>query len=78
EVRDDGSGLPEEGGETLKEGIGLGNTRTRLEQLYGTTHRFELSNAPNGGLVVSLMIPFRAEFQGGQKVHSDEGSSPNR
>jgi two-component system LytT family sensor kinase len=78
EVRDDGSGLPEESGETLKEGIGLGNTRTRLQQLYGTTHRFELSNAPNGGLVVSLMIPFREEFQGGPKVHSDEDSSPDR
>ncbi|MFI5173487.1 MAG: sensor histidine kinase [Terriglobia bacterium] len=78
EVRDDGSGLPEESGENLKEGIGLGNTRTRLQQLYGTTHRFELSNAPNGGLVVSLMIPFREEFQGGPKVHSDEDSSPDR
>jgi two-component system, LytTR family, sensor kinase len=77
EVRDDGSGLTEEVGENLKEGIGLGNTRTRLQQLYGAAHQFHLSNASNGGLVVSLMIPFRAESPGGPKVHSDEDSSPD-
>lgn len=61
EVRDDGPGLPEgeEGG--WKEGVGLSNTRARLAQLYGRAHRFELANAPGGGLQVTLAIPFRAE-----------------
>ncbi|MDT5156950.1 MAG: two-component system, LytTR family, sensor kinase [Acidobacteriota bacterium] len=58
-VRDNGPGLatitrPEDG---LKEGLGLKNTRARLEQLYGASHRFEISNAPGGGLVVTLIIP---------------------
>jgi sensor histidine kinase YesM len=58
-VRDNGPGLiaitrPDDG---LKEGLGLSNTRARLEQLYGAAHRFELENAPGGGLIVTLEIP---------------------
>jgi two-component system LytT family sensor kinase len=58
-VRDNGPGLaaitrPDEG---LREGLGLSNTRARLEQLYGAAHRFELENAPGGGLIVTLEIP---------------------
>ncbi|HEX7314452.1 MAG TPA: histidine kinase [Pyrinomonadaceae bacterium] len=58
-VRDNGPGLaaitrPDDG---LKEGLGLSNTRARLEQLYGAAHRFELENAPDGGLLVTLEIP---------------------
>lgn len=57
-VRDNGCGLPQE--PAIKEGIGLTNTRALLQQLYGSQHRFKLSNAPEGGAVVELMIPFRA------------------
>jgi sensor histidine kinase YesM len=58
-VRDNGPGLraitrPQDG---LREGLGLSNTRARLEQLYGGSHRFELENAPDGGLLVTLEIP---------------------
>ncbi len=60
EVRDDGPGLPEKG-EAWKEGVGLANTRARLSQLYGDAHRFDLANAPGGGLVVTITIPFREE-----------------
>ena len=54
-VRDNGAGEPP-GGFT-REGIGLGNTRARLRELYGERHRFELANHPEGGLVVRLRLP---------------------
>jgi two-component system, LytTR family, sensor kinase len=54
-VRDNGAGEPP-GGFT-REGIGLGNTRARLREMYGDRHRFELANHPEGGLVVRLTIP---------------------
>jgi LytS/YehU family sensor histidine kinase len=56
EVCDNGAGLkPEEGS---REGIGLGNTRARLLQLYGRSQALRMHNAPTGGLVVSVDIPF--------------------
>ena len=58
-VRDDGPGLPAGPPEGLKEGLGLANTRARLEQLYGPAQRFEVANAPEGGWVVAMTIPFR-------------------
>ncbi len=59
EVSDDGPGLSGEPQSAFGKGIGLSNTRARLEQLYGRDHRFELCNRPEGGLRVSLDIPFR-------------------
>jgi signal transduction histidine kinase len=40
-------------------GIGLANTRARLEKLYGAGQRLELSNRPQGGLHVDITIPFK-------------------
>lgn len=54
QIKDDGPGL----GENFREGIGIANTRARLERLYGDAHRFEMKNAKEGGLVVSVEIPF--------------------
>jgi len=42
-------------------GIGLANTRTRLEKLYGEDQTFELREVNTGGVQVSLTIPFRTE-----------------
>ena len=56
EVRDNGAGLAP--GRQPKEGVGLSNTRARLKHLYGELHRFELGNAPGGGLAVRLELPF--------------------
>ncbi len=42
------------------EGIGLSNTRERLERHFGATAMLLISNAPEGGAVVTLRLPFRA------------------
>jgi signal transduction histidine kinase len=55
-VHDDGPGIA---GTPPAEGIGLGNTRARLSQLYGTNHRLELTSGPQGGLCVDIAIPYR-------------------
>jgi sensor histidine kinase YesM len=60
QVKDNGPGLNQ--GESLsgrvKEGLGLANTRARLEQMYLAAYRFEMRDAPEGGLQVTLEIPF--------------------
>lgn len=62
EVGDNGAGLGGNG--PTGEGVGLSNTRARLRTLYGAAHRFELRDAPGGGLRVWLTIPFRKEDPG--------------
>jgi two-component sensor histidine kinase len=57
EVADNGVGL--QGKVEIDEGVGLSNTRARLVQLYGEAHRFEFSEGSDGGLVVTLEIPWR-------------------
>lgn len=64
EVRDNGNGLPEAGRPV--EGVGVSNTRARLQQLYGSAHRFEFRNGEHGGLRVSVVIPFRLANNGSE------------
>lgn len=61
QVSDNGAGLPAGGGDGLREGVGLSNTRARLAQLYGDDHRFELENGKGRekGLRVTIEIPYR-------------------
>jgi LytS/YehU family sensor histidine kinase len=61
EVWDDGPGLTQAPPVNLKGGIGLANTRARLQQLYGPAHRFDLRNGDSRGLVVTLEIPFHED-----------------
>jgi len=58
EVRDNGPGLTGNGGAGA--GLGLSNTRARLSELYGASHRFDLVNVapPGGGAVATIDIPF--------------------
>jgi LytS/YehU family sensor histidine kinase len=57
-VRDTGPGLPDDPTGALASGVGLSNTRRRLETLYGDSHRFQLENHRNGGLEVRIEIPY--------------------
>jgi len=59
EISDDGIGLTRFDGSVPLEGVGLRNTRARLQQLYNHDHRLILEDAPGGGCVVKIHIPFR-------------------
>ena len=63
QVRDNGPGLSKHRTSDIlfKKGLGLANTETRLERLYGAAHLFDLSNNPDGGLIVTLEIPFHKD-----------------
>jgi two-component system LytT family sensor kinase len=60
-VRDNGSGLSEAKLSAFNKGVGLTNTRSRLQHLYGESHRFEFSEPLAGGLAVTIVIPFVSE-----------------
>jgi signal transduction histidine kinase len=68
-VTDDGPGFPESesirsnggsgaAGSSEPAGIGLANTRARLEQLYGKEAHLRIENGGRGGAVVILSLPF--------------------
>jgi two-component system, LytTR family, sensor kinase len=59
QVRDDGPGMPSSGPSRSRNGLGLANTRARLQQLYGTASNLEVSNGRPAGLEVTVTIPFR-------------------
>jgi len=65
EIRDDGRGL---GAAPVKEGIGLGNCRSRLQTLCGEgNYRLRIANRHGGGAVLRLELPLemhRAEAAG--------------
>lgn len=63
QVRDSGLGLP---AGPLDEGVGLSNTRARLQQLYGAGHRMDLVNSADGGLVVTVRLPWRVAATGAE------------
>ncbi|MBV9033095.1 MAG: histidine kinase [Acidobacteriaceae bacterium] len=58
-VRDSGPGFRVQQNSTT--GVGLHNTRERLAGLYGEEGSFTLGNAPDGGAIVQISLPFRVE-----------------
>ncbi|MGK3962284.1 sensor histidine kinase [Sorangium sp. So ce118] len=59
EVTDDGRGLEEGWAGEASEGTGLGNVRARLRQLYPGDHRLTIARRPEGGVLVTVAVPFR-------------------
>jgi two-component system LytT family sensor kinase len=70
EVRDDGRGVPPDKLNAFNTGVGLGNTRSRLEHLYGDAHRFEFEAPPAGGLAVRIEVPFVVESEAVEDARS--------
>src|SRR5262249_2927007 len=58
-IADDGPGL-KGAAKTNGSGVGLANTRSRLETLYGSAHSFETRNGADGGLSVEILLPIPA------------------
>jgi LytS/YehU family sensor histidine kinase len=54
-VRDHGRGMPNG---RFRKGTGLANTAERLEMLYGAGHRLDFENCLDGGLAVTVAVPF--------------------
>ncbi|MBB3956763.1 MULTISPECIES: sensor histidine kinase [Novosphingobium] len=52
------SGITYDGREQVSTGVGLANIRDRLVQAYGTSHRFDMYEPPEGGFAVTIEIPF--------------------
>ena len=66
EISDNGPGLSKKG--TLPSiGLGLRNTRERLESLYGQDQRLDLLSLPGGGTTVHVRIPFLVRVSGNGK-----------
>jgi signal transduction histidine kinase len=61
-VADSGPGMPLDGLDS--KGIGLANTRARLEKLYGAAQRLDLRSGPDGGLEVDITIPYHEACHG--------------
>lgn len=59
EVGDNGPGLPAQWTLAEHAGVGLTNTKQRLEQLYPGAHQFTVNNSSGGGVTVTITLPFR-------------------
>lgn len=58
-IRDNGPGFPTGFRLDQAQGVGLNNTRLRLQRLYGAHHQFVLSPAADGGAEVRIVLPLR-------------------
>lgn len=56
-VRDDGAGFPKNW--QRRDGVGLANTRSRLDRLYGEQAALTIRDNPGGGVLVDVYIPLR-------------------
>ena len=71
-LRDNGPGLREDRDET--NGIGLRNTRRRLEALYPGAHLLELCPAPEGGCDVRIRLPLTLAHMAARKSPASPGN----
>ncbi len=55
----DGSPVERDAADSRRGGIGLSNTRARLEKIYGSDFQLAMTPRPEGGMRVSLDLPWR-------------------
>ncbi|WND01863.1 histidine kinase [Temperatibacter marinus] len=62
-IEDDGPGIQDENNivSSSGSGVGLANTRERLNQIYPGTHSFKVKNMEEGGLCVQIKIPLERD-----------------
>jgi two-component system, LytTR family, sensor kinase len=60
-VRDTGPGLTQAKLDAFNSGVGVSNTRSRLEHLYPGAHRFDFHEPSDGGLAVTIELPVTAD-----------------
>jgi two-component system LytT family sensor kinase len=60
-VRDNGAGLTKAKLDAFNQGVGVSNTRSRLQRLYPGTHRFDFHEPSDGGLAVTIELPVTAD-----------------
>ena len=70
-VQDNGAGISSNGGGPRREGVGLANTRARLQTLYGEDQSFDLQPGREGGAEATLRMPLRF-------IHENHESSDRR
>jgi two-component system LytT family sensor kinase len=58
QICDDGPGVSAEGSGN---GVGLSNTRARLQQLYGDRQSLRLDSVAGGGTVATVLLPYHVE-----------------
>ncbi len=66
-ITDDGPGVDEL---SIREGIGLGGTRTRLRELYGDAAKLSIGRAGSRGCRVAIELPARSEIDDGADSHT--------
>jgi signal transduction histidine kinase len=69
EVRDSGDGLPPDRLTLLNDGVGLANTRARLQHLYRARHAFVFANV-DGGFTVTVSIPYAVDAAASETVRA--------
>ncbi|HJU44143.1 MAG TPA: histidine kinase [Vicinamibacterales bacterium] len=71
-VRDNGVGFAK--GVPRRDGLGLSNTRSRLDRLYGEQAALTIRENPGGGVLVDLYLPLRRAPAFAKGFHLRQGS----
>jgi two-component system LytT family sensor kinase len=77
-ISDDGPGLPAGWRWDAHAGVGLTNTKQRLEQLYPAAHQLTVNNAEGGGVTVEIILPFRTNAAESEEDANGKNPSDHR